>query len=627
MPIQPVDWFLLVWFVLAFGSTLYVAWDQHRNNPEPPIMKWAFALITLYMGPLGLLLYVLADKEPRPGEHESFIAPIWKQGAGSTIHCVAGDATGIILAAAVTASLGLPMWMDLIIEYLAGFGFGLFIFQSLFMKSMMGGTYLQNLRKSFVPEFISMNFMMAGMAPVMSFLMMSRDMRAMLPSEMVFWGVMSIGVVAGFVTAYPSNVWMVVRGLKHGLMTMRKHPHESKRAAKGSEAKKQHAEHDSRSERHHAADGMHQMKSDATVAQFVAVGGVSFLVLVVGLIAPANWVNLSLSAREVGGAIMPPGMIMDRNTPAEAMRDMAAVDPRDVVAQYGITARGNRELTPTVQNGVKVFALETSVIRWTILPGITVDAYAFNGQIPGPRIHVREGDRVRIDLRNHLPESTTVHWHGLILPNVMDGPARITQDPIESGDLYHYEFTVVQSGTYLYHSHDHVDRQQALGLYGAFIVDAAEPDPSLAADHEYDVLLQEWLLREGLTYPAMPMDGGQPNYFTINGRAYPATDTVHVRVGETLKVRFIGSNNGFIHPMHIHGGPFQVVAVDGNTLAPSARYYADTIGVGPGQRYDVIWKARKAGKWLIHCHIGHHTTNNNVEQRGGGGLMVIIDAE
>jgi len=318
-------------------------------------------------------------------------------------------------------------------------------------------------------------------------------------------------------------------------------------------------------------------------------------------------------------------MIMDRNTPAEAMLDMAAVDPRDVAASYGLGTRGNRELTPRIENGIKVFALETSVIRWTILPGVTVDAYAFNGQIPGPRLHVRQGDRVRIDVMNHLPESTTVHWHGLILPNVMDGPAKITQPPIGKGKLYRYELTVVQSGTYLYHSHDHVDRQQALGLYGALIIDPAAPDPSLAADHEIDVLLQEWLLREGLTYPAMPMDGGQPNYFTINGRAYPATDTIHMRVGEKLKVRFIGSNNGFIHPMHIHGGPFEVVAVDGQTLAPSARYSADTINVGPGQRFDVIWPARRPGKWLIHCHIGHHTTNNNTETRGGGGLMMIVD--
>jgi uncharacterized protein DUF4396/multicopper oxidase len=613
MLIRPVDYFLVFWFVLAAASTAYVAWDQYRNNPEPTVMKWGFILVTLYMGPLGLLLYVMADKEPRPGEHETFIKALWKQGAGSTIHCVAGDATGIILAAAITAKLGLPMWIDLIVEYATGFGFGLFIFQSLFMKSMMGGTYWENVRKSFMPEFISMNFMMAGMAPTMSFLMMGRDMRAMEPTELLFWGAMSLGVIAGFTTAYPVNVWMVKSGLKHGLMTERQagtpeRRHEHPPPAAG------------------PAKGGHEMTPDTTPAQLAAVASVSLLALVVGMIAPANWLNLRLSARDVGGAIMPPGMIMDRDTPAEAMIDMAAVNPRQVVKICGLDDRGDRELAPQIENGVKVFELDTSVIRWTILPGVTVDAYAFNGQVPGPRLHFRQGDRVRINVRNHLPETTTVHWHGLILPNIMDGPAHITQEPIASGGgLYRYEFTAVQSGTYLYHSHDHIDRQQGLGLYGALIIDPATPDPSLEADHEYDVLLQEWLMREGLTYPAMPMDGAQPNYFTVNGRAYPATDRISMRAGETLKVRFIGSNNGFIHPMHIHGGPFQVVAVDGNTLQPSARYQADTINIGPGQRYDVIWRARDPGKWLIHCHIGHHTTNNNVEMQGGGGLMVVID--
>src|SRR5882672_1161320 len=169
----PYDYFLIGWFLLALASTAYVAFDQFNGNPEPTVMKWGFILVTLYMGPFGLLLYVLADKEPRPGEHEKFTSPLWKQGVGSTIHCVAGDATGIILAAVVTASLGLPMWIDLIVEYVAGFSFGLFIFQSLFMKSMMGGSYWQNVRKMFMPEFISMNFMMAGMAPTMSLLMKS----------------------------------------------------------------------------------------------------------------------------------------------------------------------------------------------------------------------------------------------------------------------------------------------------------------------------------------------------------------------------------------------------------------------------------------------------------------------
>lgn len=641
MFIQPIDYFLAVWFALAAASTIYVGIDQYRNNPEPAVMKWGFILVTLYMGPIGLLLYVLADKEPRPGEHEQFIKPLWKQGVGSTIHCVAGDATGIILAAVVTAALGLPMWLDLIVEYLAGFAFGLFIFQSLFMKSMMGGSYWENVRKSFVPEFISMNFMMAGMAPVMSFLMMGRDMRAMVPTELLFWGVMSLGVIAGFAMAYPWNVWLVSKALKHGLMTERTPGSKFEIKAKQPARKMSAADHAKMSMAepkasatvaakgahagHAAGAGGHQMQSDVTRPQLAAVGAVSLIALAIGMIAPANWVNLTLSAREVGGAIMPPGMIMDRDTPAEAMIDMAAVDPRQVTATYGVQDRGARELQPRLENGVKVFTLTTSVFRWKILPDVAVDAYGFNGQLPGPTLRFKQGDRVRIDVINRLPETTTVHWHGLILPNVMDGPAHITQAPIEKGGVYRYAFTAVQSGTYFYHSHDHVDRQQALGLYGAMIIDPATPDPSLEADHEYTLQIQEWLKREGLTYPAMPMDGGQPNFFTINGKAYPSTDVIKMRVGETLKVRFIGSNSGFIHPFHIHGGPFVVVARDGETLPPSARFKADTINIAPGQRYDVIWTALKPGKWLIHCHINHHTTNNNTETQGGGGLMVVID--
>lgn len=207
------------WFVLAGLSTAYVIWDSFVNkNPEATVMKWGWILITLYMGPIALALYVLTDKEPAPGEHEEFIKPLWKQGIGSTVHCIAGDATGIITAAVITAALGLPMWVDLAVEYAAGFAFGLFIFQSLFMKDMAGGSYLGAVKNSFMPEWLSMNMMAAGMFPVMIFLMMGRDMRAMEPTEPLFWAVMSLGVIVGFFVAYPVNVWMVSKNLKHGLM-------------------------------------------------------------------------------------------------------------------------------------------------------------------------------------------------------------------------------------------------------------------------------------------------------------------------------------------------------------------------------------------------------------------------
>lgn len=586
-------------------------------------MKWGFILVTLYLGPFGLLLYVLADKEPRPGEHEDFTAPLWKQGVGSTIHCVAGDATGIILAATVTALLGLPMWIDLIVEYIAGFSFGLFIFQALFMKRMMGGTYWENVRKSFMPEFISMNAMMAGMAPTMSLLMMGRDMRAMDPLELIFWGVMSLGVMVGFAAAYPFNVWMVKKKIKHGLMT------ERDGAQEGGDG---HGKHGGSGKPKSGMGAMkhgseHQMGSDATTPQLAALAGVTSFLLISGMVIPGFSVNLGLSARDVDGSIMPPGMINTFDLPGEAMKDMAAVKPRHVVYTAAPDAKGDRTLEPRIENGVKVFEIKAEIIRWNILPDVAVEAYAYNRQVPGPRLNLTEGDHVRINFRNALPESTTVHWHGLVLPNEMDGPAKITQDPIPPGGSYTYEFDVGQSGTYFYHSHDHPDRQQALGLYGALLIAPKDSAAEVRADLDYTIQLQEWLKREWLTYPAMLMEGALPNYFTINGKAYPSTDTVAMKVGQTIKIRFIGTNNNFVHPMHVHGGPFEVVAVDGVNLKDSARYQADTVNVGPGQRYDVIWTARKPGKWLVHCHIPHHTANNNVEQHGGGGLMLVLNVQ
>jgi hypothetical protein len=640
--LQPIDRFVYGWLTLALASAACVAYDQFRRNPEATVMKWGFVLVTLYMGPIGLLLYVMADKEPAPRTHEVFVRPLWKQGVGSTVHCVAGDATGIILAAVVTALIGFPMWLDLIIEYAFGFLFGLLIFQALFMRKVMGGTYAENVRRSFVPELVSMNCMMAGMAPVMSFLMMGRDMRAMWPSEPLFWFVMSLGVTVGFAVAYPVNVWLVAANLKHGLMTVRKEgPKPGRTAAEDSQMDR--GGHESMAGMNedaatvsgesagrgtgpvdHGPSGRNLLPR-VTPAQLAAVTGFTLFLLIWGMALPSAFVNFRLRAEEVRGLVMPPGMIMTQETPAGAMQDMAAADPRLVTFTAPAQAHGDQPLSPRLENGVKVFDLTTSVITWNILPGTPVTAYAINRQVPGPRLEANEGDRIRINFRNELPESTTMHWHGLVLPNAMDGPAHVTQVPVPPGGRYTYEFEVRQAGTYFYHSHDHPDRQQSLGLYGALILRPRDPTVEPKADLEYVIQLQEWLNRDGLTYPAMLMEGGLPNYFTINGKAYPSTDTIQMRVGQKVRLRFIGTSNNFIHPMHVHGGPFTVVALDGVLLQPTARYEADVINVGPGQRFDVIWPAREPGKWLLHCHIPHHTTNNNVEEHGGGGLMMIIN--
>jgi hypothetical protein len=184
------------------------------------IMKWGWVAVTLYTGPVGFVVYWLSCREPRRVKHEDFIVPFWKQAVGSTIHCAAGDATGIIVAAVITSLLGLPMGLDLVVEYVAGFGFGLLIFQALFAKDMLGVSYGQAVKKTFYPEWVSMNAMMAGMFLVM-IVLMTRDMKAMSPTGAHFWGIMSLATLVGAVFAYPVNWWLVKSHLKHGMGTER----------------------------------------------------------------------------------------------------------------------------------------------------------------------------------------------------------------------------------------------------------------------------------------------------------------------------------------------------------------------------------------------------------------------
>jgi hypothetical protein len=214
------DAVLITWFALAVLSAAYVAYDAFTRNPELTVMKWGWVLVTLYIGPVGAALYILSCREPAPGHHEEFVAPLWKQALGSTIHCVAGDATGIIVASVVTTSAGLPMWGDSIVEYVFGFAFGLLIFQALFMRDMLGGSYLRAVRSTVTSEWLSMNCVMAGMIPVMVILR-THVTGATDVGSVRFWAVLCLAVFIGLVAAYPVNVWLVANHLKHGMGTVR----------------------------------------------------------------------------------------------------------------------------------------------------------------------------------------------------------------------------------------------------------------------------------------------------------------------------------------------------------------------------------------------------------------------
>lgn len=210
---------MLLWFILTALSLMYVVIDI-RATPESAVLKWGFILLTAYTGPVGAFLYVLGCREPLPGLHERYVATRWRQVLGSTMHCVAGDGLGIMAGAVIARRLHLHGAADIALEYILGFGFGWSVFQSLAMRGMAGGSYKRSLSITFFPELLSMNFLMAGMVPMMTF-GMNHVPAAMSPLRPAFWFVMSMALLVGFITAYPMNWWLVSHHMKHGMMTER----------------------------------------------------------------------------------------------------------------------------------------------------------------------------------------------------------------------------------------------------------------------------------------------------------------------------------------------------------------------------------------------------------------------
>jgi len=287
-------------------------------------------------------------------------------------------------------------------------------------------------------------------------------------------------------------------------------------------------------------------------------------------------------------------------------------------------SRGGRPLGHTTDGDTWVFDLTTRPVKWEIVPGVRVTAWTYDGTVPGPEIRVPYGQKVRVVVKNELPEPTTVHWHGIAVPNAMDGVPDVTQEPIEPGQSFTYEFRAIPTadsssgGTFMYHSHFEEDRQVGLGLSASFVI---EPQTTPAYDVERTIFLGEWNLdpTTGTTRPPMQMEGALPNYFTINGKSFPATETIKVNQGDRVLLRVVGGMQ-FTHPMHLHGMSFNVVAKDGAPLPEP--YEADVVDVAPGERYDLLFTADAPGKWVFHCHIGHHLTNNG---ESPGGLLTVVE--
>ena len=279
-----------------------------------------------------------------------------------------------------------------------------------------------------------------------------------------------------------------------------------------------------------------------------------------------------------------------------------------------------------VENGIKYFELVAEQVKQEILPGIFINAYGYNGSTPGPTIQVYPEDCICIRVYNRLNEPTSIHWHGLDIPNSMDGVPDVEPTPyINPGCYFDYYLQIINPpGTHMYHTHVDSSKQEMMGLSGAFII----LDPSESkVQRDYFIMLQEFKLK-GLpahklipgTYDIDPFSH-EFNFFTMNGRCYPYTSPLLASEGENIRIR-LGNISMNSHPIHIHGHQFSVTASDGNSIYKANRLTKNTISVSPGETWDIEFLANNPGRWPFHCHIPHHMSNNM--SRNAGGMFTVI---
>jgi FtsP/CotA-like multicopper oxidase with cupredoxin domain len=259
----------------------------------------------------------------------------------------------------------------------------------------------------------------------------------------------------------------------------------------------------------------------------------------------------------------------------------------------------HNRLEPTLDGDVKVFNITCQEVSWETMPGTPFPAMTYNGTVPGPEIRVTEGDRVRVVVTNEMTQSTAVHFHGLFVPNNMDGVPFITQDPIQPGTTFTYEFTARNPGSHMYHSHHNAAEQVTRGLLGPFIVEPLDTSREPVVSADYTLVLNDSSLG-----------------FTLNGRGFPYTQPIVAKLGDKIRIRYM--NEGLlIHPMHLHGIPQLVFAKDGWALPTP--HMCDTLNIAPGERYDTIVDCTEPGIWAFHCHILSHA-----ESRDGMFGMVTV---
>jgi len=281
-----------------------------------------------------------------------------------------------------------------------------------------------------------------------------------------------------------------------------------------------------------------------------------------------------------------------------------------------VTTPGVEKLSFEWDGDVKVFRLiaEPVTLHWPDMSdphGMArrpIFAWGYNGSVPGKTIEVTEGDRVRIHVTNNLSDPTTMHWHGLHIPIEMDGVPGVSQDPIQPGDTFTYEFTLEQSGTFFYHSHVMQAKQVGLGLMGFFIVHPKNPEPWMIVDHDFLYFLQIWMIHPGSSIPDT-LEMNNFNYFTMNGVPGPDIVPMKVRLGDRVRIR-VANLSMMAHPVHLHGHTYKITDWGGGFLPEHQHIKANTINISSAEVRVMDWQAQRIGKWMFHCHFSHHTMND-----------------
>jgi manganese oxidase len=284
------------------------------------------------------------------------------------------------------------------------------------------------------------------------------------------------------------------------------------------------------------------------------------------------------------------------------------------VSSNPTAAASTRMLTPDIPDlphemdgAVKVFRLTAEPVERKISPFKTIDAWGYNGTCPGPTIQIQEGDRVRVIFENKLPESTTIHWHGLEVPIEQDGIPYISQKPVAPGEKYVYEFTVHQEGTFFYHAHTAM--QEMIGQIGFFIAHPKTPHHP-HVDHDFGIILQEWAVLPANTVPNTA--SMEFNWLTFNGVSGPAITPMIARLGSRVRLRIVNLGMDH-HPIHLHGNQFVLTGTEGGRAPESTWYPMNTVLVGVAQARVVEFDAKYPGAWMLHCHLPHHMMNNMMD--------------